>query len=93
MPDQNQETHRLLGTLIAKLDGLEKRMDRADSYSRDRSKTRDSQIKAILEDVEELKKYMIENKGGRKMLILLLTAAGGFGAFLTEMVQKFIHFR
>lgn len=87
------ETNRLLGTLIAKIDGLEKRMDRADAYTKDRNRDRDDDLKAVLKDVEELKRYMIENKGGRRMLVLLLTASGGLGAFVTEMLQRLIHFR
>lgn len=89
----DNETHRLLGTLIAKLEGLEKRMDRADGYNRDHSNRRDEQVQAILKDVDELKRYMIENRGGKRMLILLLTASGTLGAFVTEMFQKLIHFR
>jgi NADPH:quinone reductase-like Zn-dependent oxidoreductase len=89
----DQETNRLLGTLIAKIEGLEKRMDRADSYARDHSNKRDTQIQSILTDVEELKQYMIENKGGKKMLVLLLAASGGVGAFLTELAQKLMHLR
>lgn len=87
------ETSRLLGTLIAKIDGVEKRMDRSDRYLSDRSNKRDSQIDAISKDVEELKRYMIESKGGKKILILLLAAAGGMGAFLTEVIQKIVNLR
>lgn len=93
MSELPDNTHQLLGTMLGKLDALEKRMDRADTYDRERSTTRDAQISAILKDVEELKRYMIENRGGKRMLILLLTAAGTAGATLTEIVQRIIHFR
>jgi hypothetical protein len=86
-------TQQLLGQLIAQMESLEKRMDRSDAFDRERDKTRDAQICAILRDVEELKRYMIENRGGKRLLILLLTAAGTAGATLTEIVQRIIHFR
>lgn len=93
MSELPDNTHQLLGNLVAKIDALEKRMDRSDKSQCAREQQRDATIHKILEDVEALKTYMIENKGGRRMLLFLLTAAGGAGAVVTEFVQRFLHIR
>lgn len=90
---ETNETERLLGTLVAKLDGLEQRMDRAERYDRERRQCLDSQIAAVLKDVEQLRDYMIENRGGKKALVLLLAAAGSMGAFIVEAIQRLMHIK
>lgn len=91
--NNDAETNRLLGQLLAEIAGLKERMDRVDRATRDSDQRRDRLMDTILKDIEDLKHYMIENRGGRRMLIMLLTAAGGLGAALVETFQRIFHFR
>lgn len=93
MSEVPADIHQLLGKLVAEIEALKDRMDRSDHSQCMRERNRDAIIKKILEDVEALKAYMIENKGGRRMLLMLLTSAGAAGAVLTKFIQYLLTMR
>lgn len=80
-----------LGELIAAVRNLERRMDRHDREARDSNEKRDEQMEAVKKELNVLRDHMVETKGGRKALIFLLGAAMTLGAFIWDIVSKFIH--
>lgn len=83
-------TERLLGKIISQLEALEKRMDRNDQLAKDRQDKRDMQINTLQRDVDDLKGYMTETKGGRRMLVVLLTVSATLGGFIWNIIQRLL---
>lgn len=73
---------RLLGTLDARTKAQE-----------DRLKKMEDDLHSVRKDVLDLKEYVIEAKGGRKMLLALLSASAIVGGFVWEVVQRLMVFK
>jgi uncharacterized protein YlaN (UPF0358 family) len=93
------DTQRLLGRLMAKLDSVEdfsKRVSQELSEHRraivadvkEVQAHRDRQIDALKSEVDEIRGYIIEQKGGKKMLAALLAAAAAIGGVLIQLIER-----
>jgi len=97
--DTDDDTQRLLGRLIAKLDSVEdfaKRINQEQQESRrqaiadqrENRAERDQQIDGLKKEVALLREYVQEHKGGKKMLAALLAASAAFGGIAWEVLTR-----
>lgn len=97
--DEGIGTERLLGTLISRVTNVENGVEKLSTElqaERNRWEARLSEQqkrwedveKSIRDDVQHLRDFTIELKGGRKVLVVLLAVASAFGALIWEIVKK-----
>lgn len=91
---QGNGTERMLGKLSSQIDSLDNRVNRLEQdISKARSK-RDQEMKDLKRDLYSIKEDMIASqnyaKGGRKMLVALVAAAGALGGGLWELARHLL---
>jgi len=90
--EHNQDTRVMLMQLRTKLEAVEDRMERENKQLRDDihnlAEKKEKEFSSVYDQLQVLNQYRIEATTGRRILIALLAAAGAFGAFLWEIIQK-----
>lgn len=87
MSDDNG-TERLLGALIQRVTNVEQGIARVESQVREQQRRWEVIEEALRADMQTLRDFTIEVKGGRKVLVALLAVASTLGALAWSIVQR-----
>lgn len=83
-------TERLLGTLTSEVESLKRALERVERELREQRIRWEKIENEIRTDIQDLRDFTIEIKGGRKALYALLGVAATLGGLLWEILQRFI---
>lgn len=89
-PSPPKSNDLLLGQLIAEVKALNERLDRNDRHMEEHRERDRQDRRELEEDVSQLKQYMTEVEGGKKMLFGLMAVAASLGGFVWEVLSRFV---
>lgn len=91
MPDSEQRsTERLLGTLVADVSNLKSSMARVETQLNEQRRRWERVETELSRDIQSLRDFTLELKGGRKALFALLGVASVLGGVIWEILQRIV---
>lgn len=86
--DDSNGTERLLGALIQRITNVEESIARVEKQADERHRKWEDIEKGLRDEVQHLRDFTIEVKGGRRVLIALMAVASGIGALVWDIVRR-----
>lgn len=86
--DAANGTERLLGALIQRITNVEESIARVEKQADERHRKWEDIEKGLRDEVQHLRDFTIEVKGGRRVLIALMAVASGIGALVWDIVRR-----
>jgi predicted nucleic acid-binding Zn-ribbon protein len=81
---------RLLGQLMAKVNAMENSISELKQQNKESQRRFGDLENALRTELQELRDFTLELKGGKKALVALLAVAGVVGGFIWDIVQRYL---